>query len=32
MLIFLAIIPILVIYIFLSKYIVRGVAMGSVKE
>ncbi|NLC89274.1 MAG: carbohydrate ABC transporter permease [Clostridiaceae bacterium] len=32
MLIFLAIIPILIIYIFLSKYIVRGVAVGAVKE
>ena len=32
MLIFLAIIPILIVYIFLSKYIVRGVAVGSVKE
>ncbi|HHU12657.1 MAG TPA: carbohydrate ABC transporter permease [Clostridiaceae bacterium] len=31
-LIFLAIIPIIVIYILLSKYIVRGVAVGSVKE
>lgn len=32
MLIFLAIIPIVIIYIFLSKYIVRGVAVGAVKE
>ncbi len=32
MLIFLAIIPIIVVYILLSKYIVRGVAVGSVKE
>jgi len=32
MLIFLAIIPIIIIYIILSKYIVRGVAVGSVKE
>ncbi|HZJ99844.1 MAG TPA: carbohydrate ABC transporter permease [Tissierellaceae bacterium] len=32
MLIFLAIIPIIVVYIILSKYIVRGVAVGSVKE
>ena len=32
MLIFLAIIPIIIIYILLSKYIVRGVAVGSVKE
>lgn len=32
MLIFLAIIPIVIVYIILSKYIVRGVAMGSVKE
>lgn len=31
-LIFLAIIPIVIAYILLSKYIVRGVAMGSVKE
>jgi multiple sugar transport system permease protein len=31
MLIFLAIIPIIIVYIFLSKYIVRGVAVGSVK-
>lgn len=32
MLVFLAIIPIIIIYIILSKYIVRGVAVGSVKE
>lgn len=32
MLIFLAIIPIIIVYIILSKYIVRGVAVGSVKE
>lgn len=32
MLVFLAIIPIIVVYILLSKYIVRGVAVGSVKE
>jgi multiple sugar transport system permease protein len=32
MLVFLAIIPIIIIYILLSKYIVRGVAVGSVKE
>lgn len=32
MLVFLAIIPIVIIYILLSKYIVRGVAVGSVKE
>lgn len=32
MLIFLAVIPIIIIYILLSKYIVRGVAVGSVKE
>ncbi|HLR34778.1 MAG TPA: carbohydrate ABC transporter permease [Tissierellales bacterium] len=32
MLIFLAIIPILIVYIILSKYIVGGVAVGSVKE
>lgn len=32
MLIFVAIIPIVIIYILLSKYIVRGVAVGSVKE
>lgn len=32
MLIFLAIIPIIIIYILLSKYIVRGVTVGSVKE
>lgn len=32
MLIFLSIIPIIAIYIILSKYIVRGVAVGSVKE
>lgn len=32
MLIFLAIIPIIIIYIILSKFIVRGVAVGSVKE
>lgn len=32
MLIFIAIIPIVIIYILLSKYIVRGVAVGSVKE
>jgi multiple sugar transport system permease protein len=32
MLVFLAIIPIIIIYIFISKYIVRGVAVGSVKE
>lgn len=32
MLIFLAIIPIIITYIILSKYIVRGVAVGSVKE
>ena len=32
MLVFLAIIPIIIIYIFLSKYIVRGIAVGSVKE
>lgn len=32
MLIFLAIIPIIIVYIILSKYIVQGVAVGSVKE
>lgn len=32
MLIFLAIIPIIIIYIILSKHIVRGIAVGSVKE
>lgn len=32
MLIFLAIIPIIIVYILLSKFIVRGVAVGSVKE
>ena len=32
MLVFLAIIPIIIVYILLSKYIVRGVAVGSVKE
>ncbi len=32
MLIFLAIIPIVIVYILLSKYIVEGVALGSVKE
>ncbi|MFY9482780.1 MAG: carbohydrate ABC transporter permease [Tissierellaceae bacterium] len=32
MLIVLAIIPIIIVYIILSKYIVRGVAVGSVKE
>ncbi|WFA10028.1 carbohydrate ABC transporter permease [Tissierella sp. Yu-01] len=32
MLIFLAIIPIIIVYIILSKFIVRGVAVGSVKE
>lgn len=32
MLIFLAIIPIIIVYIILSKYIVRGVSVGSVKE
>lgn len=32
MLIFLAIIPIAIVYILLSKYIVEGVALGSVKE
>lgn len=32
MLIFLAIIPIVIVYILVSKYIVDGVAVGSVKE
>lgn len=32
MLIFLAIIPIVIVYILVSKYIVEGVAVGSVKE
>lgn len=32
MLIFLAIIPIIIVYILVSKYIVEGVAVGSVKE
>lgn len=32
MLVFLAIIPIIIVYILLSKYIVKGVAVGSVKE
>ena len=32
MLIFLAIIPIIIVYILVSKYIVDGVAVGSVKE
>lgn len=32
MLIFLAIIPIVIIYILVSRYIVEGVAVGSVKE
>lgn len=32
MLIFVAIIPIVIIYVLLSKYIVRGVAVGAVKE
>ena len=32
MLIFLSIIPIIIVYIVLSKYIVRGVAVGSIKE
>lgn len=31
MLIFLAIFPVIIIYLFLSKYIVQGVAVGSVK-
>lgn len=32
MLIFLAIIPVIIVYILVSKYIVDGVAVGSVKE
>lgn len=32
MLIFLAIIPVIIVYILVSKYIVEGVAVGSVKE
>lgn len=31
MLIFIAIIPILIVYLFLSKYIIKGVTLGSVK-
>ncbi|HEY0827768.1 MAG TPA: carbohydrate ABC transporter permease, partial [Bacilli bacterium] len=30
--IFLAALPILVVYIFLQKYFVKGMVMGSVKE
>ena len=32
MMIFLAIVPIIVVYLFLSKYIIAGVALGGVKE
>ena len=32
MMIFVAIIPIVIVYLFLSKYIIAGVTLGGVKE
>ena len=32
MMIFVAIVPIIIVYLFLSKYIIAGITLGGVKE